>query len=273
MATINRIHMFNINIDNVSLTEASRRILEMAKNKKHSSYVVTPNVDHVIKLQQDIEFKEIYDKAGLVLADGQPLLWAAKFLGIPLKEKVSGSDLFPVVCEMAAKEGLKVFFLGGREGVALAAAERLRGKFPDLNVVGVYSPPFGFDKQKEENDKIIEMLMLTKPDILFVGLGAPKQEKWIYRHLSAMGIPVSLGIGASFDFEAGTIKRAPIWMQKSGLEWFWRFCQEPKRLFKRYFIEDAKFFYLLMAEKRKIKKAMRLDNFKIYSRQKALSKK
>lgn len=241
--------MFSIGIDNVNLIEAGTKVIEMAKNKDTQSFVVTPNVDHIMKLRNDKEFKIIYERATLILADGQPLLWAAKFLKKPLKEKVSGSDLFPLVCEMAAKEGLKVFLLGAQEGVALTAATRLTKKYTGLNVVGVYSPPFGFEKIKEENEKIITLLREAQPDILFVGLGAPKQEKWIYRHINAIKVPVSLGIGASFDFEAGTIKRAPHWMQKNGLEWFWRFCQEPKRLFKRYFIEDSKFFLLLLLEK------------------------
>ncbi|WP_236058665.1 WecB/TagA/CpsF family glycosyltransferase [Planococcus glaciei] len=223
----------------------------MSRDKSNYQYVVTPNVDHIMKLQTDRKFLKIYESASLVLADGQPIIWAARYLNKPLKEKVSGSDLFPLVCGMAAREKLKVFFLGGQEGVAEEAARRLKAKYTELNVAGIYSPPFGFEKNVEENEKIIKLIVDAQPDILFVGLGAPKQEKWIYENLEKIRVPVSLGIGASFDFEAGIIQRAPAWMQKSGLEWFWRFSQEPKRLFRRYFVDDSKFLILLMKEKRK----------------------
>lgn len=241
--------MFSMHVDNIGLREACEKVIELSKDQRTFHYVVTPNVDHVMKLQKDMEFREIYEQASLVLPDGQPLVWASRFLKKPLKEKVSGSDLFPIVCGMAAREKLKVFFLGGQAGVADSAARRLKERFPGLEVAGIYSPPFGFEKDPLENAKIIELIRQAQPDILFVGLGAPKQEKWIRKHLNAVKVPVSLGIGASFDFEAGNIRRAPIWMQKSGLEWFWRFCQEPKRMFKRYFIDDSQFFLLLLKEK------------------------
>jgi len=245
---VKQITLFDIRIDNVTLEEACNRILTFVENGEMHKYVVTPNVDHIIKIQKDKEFHQIYKNASLVLADGMPLVWAAKLLKKPLKEKVSGSDLFPALCEKAAHRNMRMFFLGGQEGVAQKAAEVLKNKFPEINIVGIYSPSFGFEKDEVENRKIINMINDTKPDILFVGLGAPKQEKWIYHHLNEINVPVSLGIGASFDFVAGTKKRAPVWMQKAGLEWFWRFCLEPRRLFKRYFIEDTKFIYLVFRE-------------------------
>lgn len=243
-----QVTIFDIRIDNVTLEEACNQILGFVENGEMHKYVVTPNVDHIIKIQRDKEFHHIYKNASLVLADGMPLVWAAKLLKKPLKEKVSGSDLFPVLCEKAARRNMRIFFLGGQEGVAQKAAEVLKRKYPEINIVGIYSPPFGFEKDEVENRKIINMINDTKPDILFVGLGAPKQEKWIYHHLKEINVPVSLGIGAAFDFVAGTKKRAPVWMQKAGLEWFWRFCLEPRRLFKRYFIDDVKFIYLFLRE-------------------------
>lgn len=249
--------MFSIDIDNLTLKEACEVVIQYAKDKNSFKYVVTPNVDHIIKLQKDLEFKKVYKKASLVLADGKPLVWASRLLKKPLKEKVSGSDLFPIVCKRASEENLKLFFLGGKEGVAAKAAKNLKKKHNNLNVVGVYSPPFGFENSKVENKKIVRIINERKPDILFVGLGAPKQEKWIYQNLYNIKVPVSLGIGASFDFEAGTIKRAPQWLQNIGFEWLWRFFQEPKRLFKRYFIEDTKFFHLLLLEILKKKQKLR----------------
>lgn len=253
MNTGSRERMFNIYIDNVNMSEAIEKIDELASNKEDYSYVVTPNVDHIVKVQTDYEFHRIYEDADLILADGVPVIWASKFLKKTLKEKVSGSDLFPLLCEHASKKGYKVFFLGGLEGVAEKAKEELQRKYINLNVVGTYCPPFGFEKNEEENNKIIKILNDVKPDILFVGVGAPKQEKWIYNNRDQYKVPVSLGIGASFDFIAKTTKRAPVWMQKVGLEWFYRFLQEPKRMFKRYFIDDSKFIILLIKEMRKIK--------------------
>ncbi|MED4841406.1 WecB/TagA/CpsF family glycosyltransferase [Weizmannia sp. CD-2023] len=243
-----QIVMFNISIDNLTLDEACNQILLFAEKREIKRYVVTPNVDHLVKLRKDKEFQRIYENASLVLADGMPLIWASKLLKQPLKEKVSGSDLFPLICEKASHKNMKLFFLGGEEGVAHKAALVLKKKYPNINIVGIYSPPFGFEKSESENRKIINMINKAEPDLLFVGLGAPKQEKWIYKYMGDFNVPVSLAIGASFDFVAGTKKRAPKWMQKSGLEWLWRFCLEPKRLAKRYFVDGFQFFNLFLYE-------------------------
>lgn len=242
-----KLNLFNIIIDNVTMDESINKIDKLI-NLKKNSYVVTPNVDHIVKLDRDLEFKKVYDEADLVLADGMPIIWASKILRKPLKEKVSGSDLFPKLCEHASKKGYKVFFLGAREGVAKKASENLKNRYQNLNVVGVYSPSFGFESNENENLKIINLIKNVNPDILFVGVGAPKQEKWIYENISKFNVPISLGIGASFDFVAGSVKRAPVWMQNIGLEWFYRFCKEPRRMFKRYFIDDIKFIKLFIVE-------------------------
>ncbi len=241
-----RTPFFNTYVDNVTKSEAIDIIDDfVTENKKHN-YVVTPNVDHIVKLQKDKEFLELYNKADLILTDGVPLMWAAKLFGKPLKEKVSGSDLFPKLCEHAAEKDMTMFFLGGLEGVANKAKDILEKEYPKLKVVDTYSPPFGFEKDKVENQKIVDMINSHKPDILCVGVGAPKQEKWIYNNMNQLDVKVSLGIGASFDFIAGTVKRAPLWMQNVGLEWFYRVMKEPKRMFKRYFVDDMKFFPLLV---------------------------
>lgn len=242
-----KIKIFNINIDNVTMKEAIDKIDKIIKHR-NKSYVVTPNVDHIVKLQKDEEFRRVYEDADLILADGMPLVVASKLLNKPIKEKVSGSDLFPELCELAAEKNYKVFFLGAKEGVADLAAKNLVKKYSKLNVVGTYSPPFGFEKDEKENNKIIDMINASKAEILFVGVGAPKQEKWIYNNKERLNVHISLAIGASFDFIAGNVKRAPIWMQKIGLEWFYRFLQEPKRMFKRYFVDDMMFFKILIDE-------------------------
>jgi len=245
---LDSVEICDIKIDNITINDVVRVVEDIIKNKEQG-YLLTPNVDHIVKLRKDREFQHIYRSASLVLPDGMPLLWAAKFLGTPLKEKISGSDLFPRLCELANEKGYKVFFLGGREGAAQKASEIMKAKYANLQVIGAYSPPFGFENDRAKNEKIIKMIKEAKPDILFVGLGAPKQEKWIYKYKVQYQVPISIGIGISFEFTAGIIKRAPLWMQKIGLEWLWRLMMEPKRLWKRYLIDDIQFFWLILRQK------------------------
>lgn len=234
----------NTTIDNLTMNQALNEIALLVENSTRN-YVVTPNVDHIVRIENDSEFREIYDNASLVLTDGQPLIWISKLLGTPIKEKISGSDLFPLVCELSAEKGYKMFFLGAAEGVADIAANKIKLKFPSISIVGTYSPEFGFERNEKSINKIITIVKEKQPDILILALGTPKQEKFYYRYKSEFDVPLALSIGASIDFEAGVVKRAPNWVSKCGLEWFFRLCQEPKRLFKRYLIEDMKIFKLI----------------------------
>ncbi|ELC8364551.1 WecB/TagA/CpsF family glycosyltransferase [Clostridium perfringens] len=236
---MSRMNFLNIEVDNITMNEAIDRAEELIIKKK-PSYVVTPNVDHIVKLENDKEFQEVYKYADLILTDGMPLIWISKIKGNPIKEKISGSDFFPKLCERAAKKGYSIFLLGAAEGVATKAAKNLKEKYEGLNIVGTYSPSYGFEKKDDEIKMIIEMVNKAKPDILAVGLGAPKQEKFLHKYRNDLNVPISLAIGASIDFEAGNINRAPKWMQNCGLEWFYRLCKEPKRMFKRYLVDDLK---------------------------------
>lgn len=245
---MSRIKFLNTEVDNITMNEAVQKIEQLILNKK-PSYVVTPNIDHIVKLESDKEFQEVYKEADLILTDGMPLIWISKLKKNPIKEKVSGSDLFPEVCKLAANKGYKVFLLGAAEGVAAKAAENLKLKYKGLNIVGTYSPSYGFEKNEYEIQQIIKMIKEVKPDILAVGLGAPKQEKFLYKYRNQLNVPVALAIGASIDFEAGNVNRAPKWMQHIGLEWFYRLCKEPKRMFKRYLVDDIKIFRLILKYK------------------------
>lgn len=247
---MSRIKFLNTEVDNLTMDEAIERIEQLILEKK-TSYVVTPNVDHIVKLEDDEEFQNVYKEADLILTDGMPLIWISNFKGIKIKEKLSGSDLFPKVCDLASKKGYKVFLLGAAEGVAAKAAENLKLKYKELNVVGTYSPSYGFQNNEDEINKIVDMINQVKPDILAVGLGAPKQEKFLYEFRDKLNVPVSLAIGASIDFEAGNINRAPKWMQKCGFEWFYRLCKEPKRMFKRYLVDDIKIIKIYFKYKEK----------------------
>lgn len=234
-----RIKFMNTCIDNLTMSETLNEIDKLIQ-KKNCSYVVTPNVDHIVRLEKDVELQKVYKNASLILTDGKPLIWISKWYKTPIKEKISGSDLFPKVCELAANKNYTMYLLGAAEGVADIAAKNLMKKYPGLNVVGTYSPPFGFEKNEQEMNKIKTQIQEVHPDILIVGLGCPKQEKFMYYHCKELGVPISFGLGASIDFEAGNIKRAPKWMSNHGLEWLYRFSKEPKRLFKRYFVDDLK---------------------------------
>ena len=228
-----RINFLNTQIDNVTMDEAIETIDILIQSNK-CSYVVPPNLDHIVIMETDEEFSEIYKNADLIVADGKPLIWISKFLKKPIKEKISGSDLFPRMCKMAAEKGYSIFILGAAEGVADKAAINLKKKNPGLRIVGTYSPPFGFEKDSKELGKIRDIVVGEKPDILAVSLGSPKGEKFIYKYLKEYGIPLGISIGATIDFEAGNVKRAPKWMADHGLEWLFRITQDPKRLIKRY---------------------------------------
>lgn len=234
-----RIKFMNTCIDNLTMSETLNEIDKLIQKKK-CSYVVTPNVDHIVRLEKDEELQKVYKNASLVLTDGKPLIWISKWYKTPIKEKISGSDLFSRVCQLAANKNYTIYLLGAAEGVADTAARNLMKKYPGLNIVGTYSPPFGFEKNEQEMNKIKTQIQDVHPDILIVGLGCPKQEKFMYYHCKELGVPISFGLGASIDFEAGNIKRAPKWMSNHGLEWLYRFSKEPKRLFKRYFVDDIK---------------------------------
>ena len=249
-AKMSSVYISQVRIDNITFNEAIDRIEQFIKNRR-PSYIVTPNVDHIVKLQDDKEFQKIYHNADLAIVDSVPLLLTTKYLNTPLKEKISGSDLFPAFCGVAAQKGYRVFLLGGRPGAARKAGEVLKNKYTSLQIRGTYCPPYNFENDELENNHIVDIIKKAEPDILFVGLGAPKQEKWIYKYKELYSVPVSIGIGVSFEFIAGMVKRAPRWMQKIGLEWFWRLILEPKRLWKRYLVDGLKFFRIIIKQAKK----------------------
>ncbi|WP_223066911.1 WecB/TagA/CpsF family glycosyltransferase [Paenibacillus caui] len=253
---MSRINLFDVNFNNYDFSDLLDYIDNSIRQQK-SSYILTCNVDHLVKLRKDSEFRNVYAKAGAVVADGMPIIWASRLLGRPLKQKVSGSDLFSRLGEAFETRQYRLFFLGAASGVPEMASRNLKRSYPDMNIVGCYSPSYGFEKNAEENEYIVRMLIDCKPDIVFVGVGAPKQEKWIYRNYLEYRAPVSIGVGATFDFLAGAVKRAPDFMQKAGFEWFWRLAQEPRRLWKRYLIDDAQFLGLFMKELMKQNKRRR----------------
>ena len=236
--------LLNTCINNLTMPETIDKIEKMISSK-NKSYVVAVNVDVIMKIENDPYLKEIVDNADMVLVDGKPLVWISKMYGRPLKAKISGSDLVPLLCDVAAQKGYSIFIIGGKDGIAEQAQKRLESKLANIKIVGTYAPPMGFEKDEEELNKINSMISKAKPDLLIACFGCPKQEKWIYENINKYDAKVSICAGATVDFLAGNVKRAPRWMSEHGLEWFYRFLQEPKRMFKRYFVDDVKILKLI----------------------------
>lgn len=244
-----RINIAGVKIDRYSFNEVIDIIINHVTSAGAPAYVVTPNAQHTLTFQQDAHFRDIYRDAFLAVPDGVPLLWAAKFLQTPLNGRVNGTDLFEKLCEVAATNGLKVFLLGGRPGAADKAAAVLERRHRGLKIAGTYCPPYGFESDPVELRRIEDAILGASPQILFVGLGAPKQENWIYAHYRQLGVPISLGIGVSFELVAGMVKRSPVWMQTAGLEWAFRLLVEPGRLWQRYILGNPTFVWLVLKQR------------------------
>jgi N-acetylglucosaminyldiphosphoundecaprenol N-acetyl-beta-D-mannosaminyltransferase len=240
-----RVHLLGLEIHNLTMAETLLAIGHIVERKRFA-YAVTPNVDHIVKFRKSAQFRELYRKAELVVADGVPLIWASRMIGTPLKERINGTDLFERTCQLAAQRGYSVFLLGGSTRAASSACAQLSQRHPDLRIAGWDCPPFGFYKNAEQNKAIQERIRASGATILFVGLGAPQQEQWMCDCAEGSGVTFAIGVGVSFSFVGGLIPRAPLWMQRNGLEWLWRLVKEPRRLWKRYLVEDLQFFGMLL---------------------------
>jgi N-acetylglucosaminyldiphosphoundecaprenol N-acetyl-beta-D-mannosaminyltransferase len=234
-----------VEIHAATFEESVTSILAQAALPHKMKYVVTPNAAHVVLLQKDERFRRVYDDAFLVVPDGVPLIWAGRLLDRTLPERVNGTDLFEALCAGSAERHLRVFLLGGREGAAAAAAAVLMARHPALEISDVYSPPFGFERDAAECENVVARVNRARPDLLFVGLGAPKQEYWMFDNRDRLDVGVALGIGVSFEFVGGVVRRAPRWMQRAGLEWLFRLVMEPARLWKRYVVGNMQFCFLV----------------------------
>ena len=249
-----RINILDIQIDNVGMPELLERL-------RVGGVVFTPNVDHLVKLQKDREFYRVYQEADYRVCDSQLIMYASRFLGQPIAEKVSGSDLFPAFYRRYAQDqDVKIFLLGGLEGVAEQARHNINIKVGRNMVIQTYCPPFGFENDPVECQRIVEMINKSGANVLAVGVGAPKQEKWICNYKPYLASIITFfAIGATIDFEAGNMRRAPLWMSSVGLEWLYRLILEPGRLWKRYLVEDLAFFVLIFRQKFKLGRKRRFS--------------
>jgi N-acetylglucosaminyldiphosphoundecaprenol N-acetyl-beta-D-mannosaminyltransferase len=235
-----RVRFGHIHADDVSFAACLDAIAELVQARQ-GGFVVTPNVDHVCLAETHLDLRDAYQGASLSLADGMPLLWLAKLMQVPLPEKISGSDLVAPLMARAAQRGWRVYLLGGGDGIGEAAAAVLRKQNPGLLIVETASPPLGFEKDPSQNAAVLQAIAKARPDILLVALGCPKQELWMHHNVAHLAPAVALGIGATLDFIAGKVRRAPQWMSKMGLEWLYRLAQEPTRMASRYLVRDRAF--------------------------------
>jgi N-acetylglucosaminyldiphosphoundecaprenol N-acetyl-beta-D-mannosaminyltransferase len=208
--------------------------------RREAHYVCVTNVHSVMESQRDESLRRIFNASGLVTPDGMPLVWLSRLTGFRHVERVYGPDLMMAVCEHSITRGYRHFFYGGAQGVPEQLAASLQERFPGLMVVGAFSPPFR-PLSPEEDDQIVRMIAEAEPDIVWVGLGAPKQERWMAAHVSRLTVPVLVGVGAAFDFHTQRKRQAPHWMRRSGLEWLFRLLMEPRRLWRRYLVDNPLF--------------------------------
>jgi N-acetylglucosaminyldiphosphoundecaprenol N-acetyl-beta-D-mannosaminyltransferase len=241
------VNILGTNISRRDISEIRTLFIDIITTKNKLRVCVTP-VNCILWARKNKELKELYNSADMCTADGVPLIWVSKLLGNPIRGRVTGLDLLPEFSKVAAKEDFTFFFLGAGDGVAERLKQKLESENPGLNVVGTYSPPYAETFSDEENQKMIDIINEAKPNVLWVSLTAPKQDYWIYEHFDKLDVNIAIGVGAAFDVVVGDIKRSPEWMQKYGLEWFYRLIKEPKRLYRRYLIEAPRFLPLVMLQ-------------------------
>lgn len=237
------IEMMGCRIDNLSMEETLQKIDGFIKDGRPQQHVVV-NVDKLVKASRDAELRRIINECALVNVDGMPVVWASRLLGKGLKERVAGIDLYEALMRRSAELGWRVFLLGAKEEVVSAVKVIYERRYPGLMVAGYRNGYWN----AEEEPRVVEQIKASRPDLLFVAISSPKKEQFLGSYQAEMKVPFAMGVGGTFDVAAGKVKRAPLWMQKSGLEWFFRFLQEPRRMFKRYFVDDVAFLWLLIKE-------------------------
>ena len=247
-----RVNVLGVGVSVLNLGTALAAITGAVRARR-KGYICVTGVHGVMEAQGDENFRRILNGALLCTPDGMPMVWMGKLRGHAEMRRVYGPDLMLDVCAWSETSGCRHFFYGGADGVAELLAQKLRSKFPKLEVVGTCTPPFR-PLNDDEVKRLQEQIRVTRPDILWVGLSTPKQEKFMAEFLPKLDVTLMVGVGAAFDFHAGRVKQAPHWMQRSGLEWFYRLCQEPRRLARRYLTNNPRFALKIAAQLTGLKK-------------------
>ncbi|RKG74847.1 exopolysaccharide biosynthesis glycosyltransferase EpsA [Corallococcus terminator] len=242
-----RLSIGHLAIDQLTFPEAVQAIGDLV-DAHQGGYVFTANVDHVVLAETNTRFRDAYSKATISVVDGMPIVWASRMLDVPLPERIAGSDLILPLVKLGAERKWRIFLLGAGPGVAEKVGRQFQAQYPGIEVVGWDSPMVNLDAGDAQNDPIVAKIREQDPHLLFVALGSPKQEVWISQVAQKLGPTVAIGIGAGFDFIAGTAKRAPEWIAKAGFEWLYRLTNEPKRLWRRYILNDSQFGVILLRE-------------------------
>lgn len=242
---MNRLKFLNTEIDNLSMDETLHLVENTIDNNKQIHHVVV-NAAKIVSMQKDLQLRQSVNESDLINADGQAVVWASKILKKPLKERVAGIDLMQKLTELAHNKNYKIFFLGAKEDIVKSVRDKYQKQYSEHIIAGYRNGYF----KKEDEAKIANQISESGANILFVAISSPKKENFLYNNKKLLkNVNFIMGVGGSFDVVAGKVKRAPVWMQKSGLEWFYRLAQEPKRMWKRYLIGNAQFIYLVMKEK------------------------
>lgn len=234
-----RVDVLGVGVSAVSLRSALAEIERWVRDGEHH-YVCVTGVHGVIESQQDPELREIHNRSGLTIADGMPVFWSGRLAGSREIQRLRGSDFMLALCELAAERGWSHYFYGGAPGTPELLAERLRSRFPQLRVAGLYSPPFRA-LSEGENDAIVKEIRRSGADLVWVGLSTPKQERWMAANVERVGAAALLGVGMAFDVHAGLLPQAPRVIQNSGFEWLYRLWNEPRRLWRRYLYANPRF--------------------------------
>jgi len=255
--SIQRVNVLGVGVSAITMPLAVETI-EKWIIQRQREYVCVTNVHLIMECQRDEKLRQIHNRAGMVTPDGMPLVWLSHLNGFRQVERVYGPDLLLAFCARSATQGYRHYFYGGAEGVPQLLVKRLTQRFPGLEIAGMFSPPFT-PLSPREDAQIVDMINQTQPDVIWVGLGAPKQERWMAAHLGRIQAPVMIGVGAAFDFHSGLKPQAPYWMQRHGLEWVFRLANEPQRLWRRYLIYNPLFIFLVLQQ------FMGLRRYKIHS--------
>ena len=247
--------VLGVEVDAVQISDVTIQMQEWISSRSACQYIAVTGMHGVTEAQHDPEFKQILNAAGLVVPDGYPLVWLGRRTGFAqLRRRVYGPELMEEFFSQTLAKGYRHFFYGGAPGVAEELASRMSARFAGLAVIGTYCPPFR-ELTKQEDEEILQAINLAKPDVVWIGLSTPKQERWMYAHRARLNVPVLVGVGAAFDFHTGRVPQAPRWMREHGFEWLFRLCREPGRLWRRYLVYGSQFVVLVLLEQLHLRKA------------------